>query len=132
MQGNSHIQISRRAANVSGRRLLVEVPNDRITLKSLGLDAFAISSNIITPKRASHKAQESGVPIGVMFDTDPAGENGARQSIPLLAQHGPVQYAWPVAMYGGQSKDRQAESLSPEEWQSLHNALSSPESMTDN
>ncbi len=95
-------------------------------MKSLGVDAVAICSNIITreqAKRASDKAREIGVLIGVLFDTDAEGENGARQSISLLAQYGPVRYAWSASMDDGQFKGRQPESLSREEWQRIHDRL---------
>ncbi|MBT4867430.1 MAG: hypothetical protein HON53_20185 [Planctomycetaceae bacterium] len=109
-----------------GSLLLVEGPNDRIALGKLGVPAFAICSNIITREQAKHasdKAREIGVPVGVMFDNDVEGENGARQSIPLLAQYGPVQFAWSALMYDGQFKNRQPESLSKEEWQIIHDRL---------
>ena len=110
----------------AGVLLLVEGPNDRIALKTLGIPAFAICSNIITPEqaqRASEKAREIGVPIGVMFDTDGEGENGARQSIPLLAQYGPVQYAWSASMDEGQFKGQQPESLTAHEWHIIRDRL---------
>ncbi|MBT6155981.1 MAG: hypothetical protein HOK71_09710 [Planctomycetaceae bacterium] len=119
-------EVQRHIRDEIGSLLLVEGPNDRIALGKLGVPAFAICSNIITREQAKHasdKAREIGVPVGVMFDNDVEGENGARQSIPLLAQYGPVQFAWSALMYDGQFKNRQPESLSKEEWQIIHDRL---------
>lgn len=113
-------EIQRRIRDEVGTLLLVEGPNDRIALSTMGVDAFAICSNVITQeqvKKVSVKAREIGVPVGVMFDNDPEGENGARTSIPLLAEYGSVQYVWSSSMFEGQFKNRQPESLSREEWQ---------------
>ncbi|MFN0053751.1 MAG: toprim domain-containing protein [Planctomycetales bacterium] len=101
-----------------GALVVVEGPNDRIALKSLGITAFAICGNIITreqAEKASGKAREIGVPVGVMFDLDSEGENGARQSLPLLAEYGPVLYVWSSSIHDGKFKGRQPESLSRDE-----------------
>lgn len=119
--------VQRRIRDEIGALLLVEGPNDRIALGTIGVDAFAVCSNVITreqAKRASEKAREIGVPVGVLFDNDAEGENGARTSIPLLAEYGPVQYAWSPLMFGGQFKNRQPESISQEEWQQVHEGIS--------
>ena len=52
----------------------VEGPNDRIALQTIGVDAFAICSNVITAVQAvkvASQARSIGVPVGVMFDNDP-------------------------------------------------------------
>lgn len=101
-----------------GALLLVEGTNDRIALSSIGVDAFAICSNVITreqARRASAKAREIGVPVGVMYDNDVEGDSGARTSIPLLAEFGTVQSVWSPTMFDGSFKSRQPESLTREE-----------------
>lgn len=118
--------VQRRIRDEIGALLLVEGPNDRIALSTIGVDAFAICSNVITreqAKRTSDKARKIGVPVGVLFDNDVEGENGARTSIPLLAEYGPVQFAWSPSMFGRQFKNRQPESLSREEWQMIRDRL---------
>lgn len=118
--------VQRRIREEIGVLLLVEGPNDRIALGTHGVDAFAICSNVITreqAKRTSSMARDIGVPVGVMFDNDAQGENGARTSIPLLAEYGPVQYAWSPSMFDGQFRGRQPESLSREEWQVIRRSL---------
>lgn len=119
-------EVQRRIRDEIGALLLVEGPNDRIALSTIGVDAFAICSNVITreqAKRASEKAREIGVPVGVLFDNDVQGENGARQSISLLAEHGPVLFVWIRSMFKKQFKNRQPESLSREEWEVIHDRL---------
>ena len=56
--------------------------------------------------------------VGVMFDNDGPGEHGVRQSLPILAEHGPVQLAWSPLMYENQFKGWQPEQLAakPEHW----------------
>lgn len=74
-----------------GVLILVEGPNDCIILKTMSVDVFANCSNVITAEHVAKvvsKEENIGVPIGVMFDNDPEGDNGARQSISLLAEHG--------------------------------------------
>ena len=118
--------VQQRIRDEIGALLLVEGPNDRIALGTIGVDAFAICSNIITREQAektSAKAREIGVPVGVMFDNDVEGDSGARTSIPLLAEFGPVQSVWSRSMFAEQFKNRQPESLSQEEWQVIHNSL---------
>jgi hypothetical protein len=51
----------------------------------------------------------------LMLDCDPAGENGAKQSLWKLAQRCKVRLAWSSDMHGGRLKGRQPESLSIEE-----------------
>ncbi|WP_145447993.1 toprim domain-containing protein [Gimesia panareensis] len=77
-------------------------------------DVTVTCSNVITREQASrisNQAREIGVPVGVMFDNDTEGENGARASIPLLAEFGPVQYTWSPLMFDGEFKNRQPESM---------------------
>lgn len=87
-------EVQRRIRDEIGMLILVEGPNDWWALSTIGVEAFAICSNLITQKQAqrvSDKTREISVPVGVMFDTDAEGENGTRQSIPLLAEYVPVR-----------------------------------------
>ncbi|QDT43468.1 hypothetical protein Pan241w_35690 [Gimesia alba] len=118
--------VQRRIRDEIGVLIVVEGPNDRIALSTLGIDAFAICSNVITreqARRISDQAREIGVPVGVMFDNDMEGENGARVSIPLLAEFGPVQYIWTSAICDGNYKNRQPESVLLDEWPLIINNL---------
>ena len=81
----------------------------------------------------SHKiagyAQALGIPIGLMLDNDTEGETGARQSLPVLAEHWSVRLIWSSTMYDDQFKGRQPESLKKEDWQviseGVHNVIAS-------
>ena len=107
-----------------GVLLLVEGPNDRIALQEThGAPAYAICSNTITAhqaKKTADKACKLGVPIGVMFDCDVEGENGAKQAIWELAQQRAcVRLPWFRSMQDGKFADRQPESLTEEEWKAI-------------
>ena len=67
-----------------------------------------------------------------MFDTDPEGENGARKSFPVLAQHGPVQYAWSASMHDGQFKNSAAGGVSAEKLRLIRDSLGRHRQMNDN
>ena len=112
-----------------GVLLLVEGPNDRIALQEVhGVPAFAICSNTITAhqaKEAAEKAKQLGVSVGLMFDCDVEGENGAKQALWELAQQGVgVRLVWSRSQHGGQFADRQPESLSKGEWELTRSLLS--------
>ncbi len=109
-----------------GALLLVEGPNDRIALKSLGVPAFAICSNRISAEqtaRVAAKATEIGVPVGILFDNDTEGARGAKQAVYELAQHCPVRVLWSPTLFDGKFRNRQPESLTSEEWTEIHAVL---------
>lgn len=111
-----------------GVLLLVEGPNDRIALQEThGAPAYGICSNRITAhqaKKVADKARKLGVPIGVMFDCDVEGDNGAKQAIWELAQQRAcVRLPWSRSMQGGKFADRQPESLTEEEWGAIRSLL---------
>lgn len=118
--------IQQKIRNEIGALLLVEGPNDRIALKSLGVPAFAICSNRIAAAqtaRVAAKANEIGVPVGLLFDNDAEGESGAKQGAYDLAQLCPVRVLWSPTLFDGKFRNRQPESLTSEEWQEIHAAL---------
>ena len=95
-------------------------------MKFLGVPAFAICSNRIAAAqtaRVAAKANEIGVPVGLLFDNDAEGERGAKQGAYDLAQHCPVRVLWSPTLFDGKYRNRQPESLTSEEWQEIHAAL---------
>lgn len=64
------------------------------------------------------------MPVGLLFDNDVEGENGAHIAISLLAENRPVYYGGASSMLDAQFKNRQPESISQEEWQVIQNSLS--------
>ena len=105
---------------------VVEGPNDVIALDSIEVPALGLCSNVVTAEQARLSAEHArtlGVPVGLMLDNDPEGENGGRHSLSLLAQHGPVQLIWSPSMHGGKFAGRQPESLMPDEWEHIHARL---------
>ena len=69
---------------------------------------------------------EQSVLGGLMLDNDSEGENGARQSLPVLAEHWPVRLIWSSTMYDGEFKGRQPESLTPEKWAAISERMTDP------
>jgi hypothetical protein len=110
-----------------GTLLAVEGPNDAICLGLLDVPAVAVLSNRITTEQAEKLARWSAelgdVPITLLFDLDPEGETGMQQALVELAQRCPVRLGWSRSLFGGHFKDRQPESLSDEEWQTIRGHL---------
>lgn len=109
--------------------LVVEGMNDVIRLDSLETPSVAVMSNRITGQQVKKivrwARRLAGGKISVMFDNDEGGQEGARQAVWELSQHVPVQTAWSVEMFDGRFADRQPESLSLEEWQTVRESLRS-------
>ena len=103
--------------------------NDVIRLDSLETPSVAVMSNRITGQQVKKivrwARRLAGGKISVMFDNDEGGQEGARQAVWELSQHVPVQTAWSVEMFDGRFADRQPESLSLEEWQTVRESLRS-------
>lgn len=103
--------------------IVVEGPNDVIALDALGVPAVGLCSNTITQNQADKLVQWAkrygNGDITLMFDCDAEGENGAKQSLFLLAQHCRVRLGWSSAMCAGRFRNRQPESLTLEEWNML-------------
>lgn len=108
--------------------IVVEGPNDVISLDALGVPAVGACSNTITEgqvqKLARWAKQLSGGVVTVMFDCDEEGEKGAKQALALLAEHCRVRLAWSPVAWNGRFRNRQPESLTAEEWEMLHAHLS--------
>jgi 5S rRNA maturation endonuclease (ribonuclease M5) len=104
-----------------GMLLVVEGPNDRVALHTLGVrNALAVCSNTITEPQAAKLAEVvasvRGAAVGVMFDLDAEGVRGRDQAVLQLAKHCPVRDAWTGELASGQFKGRQPESVTLEEW----------------
>jgi hypothetical protein len=108
--------------------IVVEGPNDVIRMGTLGEPAVGLCSNTVTREQAVKIARLSaayaGGHVALMLDCDSEGENGARQALWEITQHGAaVRLVWSRGMHGGRFADRQPESCSPEEWAELRQAL---------
>ncbi len=104
--------------------IVVEGFNDVIALDALGVPAVGICSNKITVEQVEKIAHWSkrlcGGKVTLMFDCEETGDEGAKESLWLLAQAGvDVRLAWSQAMHGGEFRGRQPESLAREEWESV-------------
>jgi hypothetical protein len=110
--------------------VVVEGPNDVIALDTLGVPSVGLCSNTITPPQADKLVQWANQyangTITLMFDCDAEGENGARQSLFLLAQHCRVRLGWSTAMCGGRFRNRQPESLTLDDWTMLRQQWNPP------
>ncbi len=99
--------------------ILTEGQNDAINLQTLGIPALAICSNIITETQADKLAilanETHNTHISVMFDLDPEGEKGAKQTVLELAKRCRVQFAWNSEITDGKFKGRQPESVTTED-----------------
>jgi 5S rRNA maturation endonuclease (ribonuclease M5) len=103
--------------------IVVEGSNDVIRLDTLNVPSVGLCSNTITREQAEKAArlarELAGGIVTVFLDCDAEGENGMRQCLGYLSQVVPVRLAWTTKMYGGKFKDRQPESLTPQEWQEI-------------
>jgi len=103
--------------------VVVEGSNDVIKLDTLGVPSVGLCSNTITREQAKKTAklarELAGGIVTVFLDCDTEGENGMKQCLGYLSQLTPVRLAWTTKMYGGKFKDRQPESLTPQEWQEI-------------
>jgi hypothetical protein len=103
--------------------IVVEGFNDVLGLDDLGVPAVAIMSNKITIEQVAKierwARSLSGGKVSFLFDVDDAGDDGAKETLWLLAQRSlDVLLGWSRAMHGAKFAGRQPESLTAEEWQS--------------
>lgn len=96
--------------------------NDVLGLDALGIPAVAIMSNKITVAQVTKierwAKRLAGGKVSLLFDADDAGDEGAKESLWLLAQRGlDVRLGWSRSMHSGQFGGRQPESLMAEEWE---------------
>jgi 5S rRNA maturation endonuclease (ribonuclease M5) len=107
--------------------VLVEGPNDVVNLHTLGVPALAVCSNMITETQADTLAtmanQTPGGHISVMFDLDQEGENGAKQTVLQLAKRCRVRLAWTIDLADSRFLNRQPESLTVDDWDTIRPAL---------
>ncbi|MSR60686.1 MAG: toprim domain-containing protein, partial [Planctomycetaceae bacterium] len=102
--------------------IVVEGFNDVIGLDGLAVPALAIMSNKITVEQVTKierwAKSLAGGKVALLFDADDAGDEGAKETLWLLAQRGlDVRLGWSRVMHGGTFAGRQPESLTAEEWE---------------
>ncbi len=104
--------------------IIVEGFNDTIHLDTIGVPSVAIMSNKITEEQVTKIERWARSfahnRVTLLFDADDPGDNGAKESLWLLAQRGlDVRLGWSRAMHGGAFDGRQPEQLSMDEWQNV-------------
>jgi len=108
--------------------LIVEGFWDVLRLRELGIASVGIMSNHITGEQVCRivrmaQARAAGR-VGIMFDANVHGDEGAKEAFWELAQTGlDVKLVWSRSMLDGRFADREPESLSPEEWSNVDAAL---------
>ncbi len=108
--------------------IVVEGFNDAIRVRELGDTAVAIMSNTITKQQVEKVTamarDKAGGRVTLLFDNDVEGENGARQALWEIAQHGvDVRLAWSRTMHGGRFAGKQPEDMDAETWAELRSSL---------
>lgn len=104
--------------------IVVEGFNDVLGLDALSVPSVAIMSNKITEEQVTKierfaRSLGSGK-VSVLFDADHEGDNGAKESLWLLAQRGlDVRLGWTRGMHGGKFDGRQPENMTEEEWRTV-------------
>ncbi len=101
--------------------IVVEGFNDVIGLDAIGVPAVAIMSNKITEHQVTKVERFArslaGGRVTLLFDADDAGDDGAKESLWLLAERGlDARLGWARMMHGGRFARRQPESLTLAEW----------------
>jgi len=104
--------------------IVVEGFNDVLGLDCLAVPAVAIMSNKITVEQVAKVERWArnlaGGKVTLLFDADDAGDEGAKESLWLLAQRGlDVRLGWSRSMHGGKFVGRQPESLTADEWETV-------------
>lgn len=108
---------------------VVEGPNDVIRLDCLGVGAVGLCSNKATDEQVakigSFARQIAGGKVVLLPDTDGEGEAGCKELLWKLHQAEGVtpKLGWSSEMFGGAFRDRQPESLSDEEWETIRSKL---------
>ena len=111
--------------------VLVEGFTDRLRLHELGVMSLAMMSNKITDEqteRLAHYAEAYGSGrVGVMHDADGPGDDGAKETLWRMHEHGLDAYlVWSRRKFAGKYADRQPESLKAEEWDEIAAAVATP------
>lgn len=101
--------------------IVVEGFNDVIGLDNIGVPAVAIMSNRITENQVAkierYGCNMAGGKVTLMFDSDEAGDDGAKESLWLLTQRGlDVRLSWSRATHSGPFAGRQPERITAEVW----------------
>jgi hypothetical protein len=108
--------------------LLVEGFTDCLRTHQLGVMSLAMMSNRITDEQTEKLirfAREFGYNrVGIMHDADTPGDEGAKETLWRLHERDINAYlVWSGRKFDGQFRDRQPESLSDEEWQTIAAAI---------
>jgi len=109
--------------------IVVEGFNDVLRLRALGIPSVGIMSNRITKEQVGKLARlaeaVAGGRINVMFDSNPRGDEGAKDALWELAQTGlDVKLIWSRVMFDRRFRDREPESLTAEEWGVIEETIS--------
>ncbi len=102
--------------------IVVEGFNDVIGLDNLGIPAVAVMSNRMTEMQGDKVAlwakQLANGKVTLMFDCEPSGIDGAKESLWFFAQRQlDVRLAWTPWMHAGKFVGKQPEHLTREEWE---------------
>ena len=110
--------------------IVVEGFNDVLGLDAIGVPAVGIMSNKVTVEQVAKierfaKRLANGK-VTLLFDADEPGDNGAKETLWLLAQRGlDVRLGWSRSMHGESFNGRQPETLTREEWERIAASLRS-------
>ncbi len=104
--------------------VVVEGFNDVIGLDAIGVPAVGIMSNVITAPQVMKIERWAkllaGGKVTLLFDADTEGDNGAKETLWLLAERGlDVRLGWSRSMHGGKFAGRQPETLTAVEWHAV-------------
>lgn len=102
--------------------------NDVLKLRTLDVPSVGIMSNRMTPEQLTKIVQiaeaHADRKVNIMLDADLRGDEGAKEMLWQLAQTGlNVRLAWSREMHDGVYKDREAEGVTPKEWQTIQTTL---------
>jgi hypothetical protein len=104
--------------------ILVEGFTDRLRLHELGVMSLAMLSNRITDQQVEKIVQiahdYADDRVGIMHDADTPGDEGAKETLWRLNEHGVRAYlVWSRNRFGGRFAGQQPENLSAEDWSEI-------------
>ena len=102
--------------------------NDVLRLRALGVPSVGIMSNRMTSEqvaKSAHLARElADGKLNLMFDANPQGDEGAKETLWQLAQSGlNVKLSWSSQMYARRFRDWEPESITSEDWNEIEATL---------
>jgi len=123
---------AREKIHAAGVLVLVEEPHAVIALEALGVPALAMCGNVVTIEQArlaTAYARRTAVPVGLMLENTPEGEQAAKVSLAVLAERGPVQLMWSSRTDGGRFRGWEADQVAaaPDAWETIQKRLSGVE-----